>query len=136
MNCKFLVASALLTIGLSASPAMASQSPARPAVALTTFRLQVTGTSDPGATYWIAYGPLAGKFGIAQLHQRSRGVYTASLQLPTNGKSVFSYMVGHGAVHTRLGVEPGGPVLTVRQFGPTSVWPHGIPAVRWHPPAS
>lgn len=136
MHFKILAAAAVLTTVLFSDPAAASQQPSRPAAALTTFRLQVAGAPDPGATYWIAYGPLAGKFGIVQLHPRSHGVYTASLQLPTNGKTVFSYIAGHGVVHTRMGVEPGSPVLTVRQFGPTSVWPHGIPSVRWHPPAA
>ena len=134
MNVRILLASALLAAGVSASPVLAAQSHARPALAMTTFQLQVVGAPDPSTTYWIAYGPLDGKFGIVQLQQRRGGVFSANLRLPTSGKSVFTYIAGHGVVHTRLGLEPGSPVLTVRQFGPTSVWPRGIPAARWQAP--
>jgi hypothetical protein len=102
---------------------------------MTVFKLQVAGQVDSGTTFWVAYGPLAGKFGIVQLRQRSAGVYAASRSLPTTGRSIFTYLVGTGVVRTKSGLEPGNPVRTVKTVGPVSVWPHGVPAARWQAPA-
>lgn len=126
----------VLIVPMASARAASSHGPAasRPQTALTIFRLQVAGNVDRGTTFWVAYGPLAGKFGMVQLRQRSAGVYEASRILPTGDRSIFAYMVGHGAVKTQEGLVPGNPVTVVKKVGPLSVWPHGVPAVRWQAP--
>src|SRR5438270_13637329 len=54
-----------------------------------TFRLTVVGQIVPGQTFWVAYGPLDGHFGIFQLHQTSRGSYAASQQFPADGRTTW-----------------------------------------------
>jgi hypothetical protein len=42
------------------------------------FRLHVVGRPSPGTTFWVAYGPLAGRFGIIRLHAAGSNMYEAS----------------------------------------------------------
>ena len=131
-----LAVTALVT---AASPAAARSTPAgssgRPLTIQTVFRLNVTGNVAPGTTFWLAYGPLAGHFGMIQLHQQSPGVYEASQRLPTSARTLFTYLAGRGAIRTRAGLAPGAPVVTIRRIGPASIWPKGVPAARWFSPA-
>jgi hypothetical protein len=131
----------VLSLFLSIVPAVSAQAAAtgassnnRPQTVLTNFTLRVTGHVERGTTFWVAYGPVAGRFGIIQLRETSVGVYAASRSLPTAGRAVFTYLAGQGAVKSRMGLVPGNPVTTVKTVGPLSVWPHGVPAVRWQPP--
>ncbi len=100
---------------------------------LIAFRLQVAGTPDAGATFWVAYGPLAGKFGIIRLHRNRSGMYVARARLPLHARTVFSYLEGQGTIQARFGLAPGNPVVTIRQVGPM---PAGrpIPPIRWQAP--
>ena len=132
---RLAFAAVLLALGLSVSPTWASRSPSRPATALTSFRLQVVGPQDRSATYWVAFGPLAGRFGLVQLHESSPGVYVATRRLPTNQKGIFDFLSGRGDIHTRAGLAPGSPIIRIRQVGPTTIWPRGVPTVRWRAPA-
>ncbi len=98
------------------------------------FRLQVSGPRDPAATYWVAYGPVQGRFGIKRLQPAANGLFEASQQLPLHTRTTFAYVAGHGAIHTRAGLAPGNPVVTIRVFGPAVIAPAGIPLVRWNTP--
>jgi hypothetical protein len=98
-----------------------------------TFRLQVSGPPARGATYWVAYGPLDGKFGIVRLTFAGSHMYKATRDLPAHGRAIFAYLSGYGSVWTRLGWVPGPPVVTIRRFGPTLAWQ--LPTtVSWVPP--
>lgn len=128
------LASALLTAALPLRVHAAA--PARTHVAMTTvtFRLHVVGQPAPGTTFWVAYGPLAGHWGIVQLHSSSAGWYTASHALPVQGKSVFTYLTGHGVAHAKVGDVPGNPVVKFRDVGPATAAAAGHVAATWYQP--
>src|SRR5947209_4618592 len=63
------------------------------------FRLGVAATPAPGTTFWVAYGPLGGRFGIVRLRASTSTSYVAALRLPALGKTTFSYLAGHGTIH-------------------------------------
>ncbi len=98
------------------------------------FRLQVSGPRDPAATYWVAFGPVQGRFGIKRLKPASNGLFEASQWLPLHVRTTFAYVAGQGAIHSRAGLAPGNPVITIRVFGPAVIAPAGIPVVRWSTP--
>jgi hypothetical protein len=123
---------ALVTIVAACTPLEAHA--ARTRVVATTFRLQLAGRPAAGATFWVAYGPLAGRFGIIQLHRTPDGSYAATRALPAQGKTVFSYLAGQGVVHSRLGAVPGNPVVTIRSIGPVAASRLRPSIVRWEPP--
>jgi hypothetical protein len=99
-----------------------------------TFRLQVIGRPAAGATFWVAYGPLAGQFGIFQLHASGQSTYTATQRLPVQGRTVFAYLAGHRVMPSRLGPVPGDPVITIRHVGPTAARQLAFPVVQWQAP--
>lgn len=101
---------------------------------LVTFRLQVSGSPTPGATFWVAYGPLADRFGLVQLHPAGHGTYVARQDLPAEGRTVFAFLAGNGVIRTRFGPAPGDPVTTIQRFGPVSVWHLALPTVHWEAP--
>jgi len=98
------------------------------------FRLQVSGLRNPAATYWVAYGPLRGRFGIKRLRPAANGLFEASQWLPLHLRTTFAYVAGYGVMRTRAGLAPGNPVITIRVFGPAVIAPGGIPVVRWNTP--
>ena len=98
-----------------------------------TFRLEVAGHPAVHATFWVAYGPLAGRFGLIQLRDRGGGLYTASATL-SSGRTIFAFLEGFGVEHTRLGDVPGAPTYTIREVGPMSVPGKPLPTIRWHVP--
>jgi hypothetical protein len=86
---------------------------------LVTFQLHVNGPHDPRMTFWVAYGPLGGRFGLIQLHSAGTDHYIARRALPS-GQTVFSYVAGTGTVQTRQGRAPGYPSVTIARVGPTT----------------
>ena len=84
------------------------------------FQLHVGGAHDPRMTFWVAYGPLAGTFGLIRLHSSGKGTYTATRTLPSTDRSVFSYVAGTGTMMTKLGPAPGPPTITIGRVGPTT----------------
>lgn len=130
----FAVLIALTSLSLSALPAAAAGSRVPPREVRAVFRVDVAGGVPRGATFWVAYGPLGGHFGIIRLRRVARGRYLASRVLPARGRTVFAYLEGHGVTKTRFGAAPGTPVQTIRRVGPTTVWPHPLPLVRWSVP--
>jgi hypothetical protein len=99
-----------------------------------TFRLHVAGQPSADATFWVAYGPLAGRFVLVQLRASGAGSYAAVRRLPATGRTVFAYLVGHGVVRTPSGLAPGDPVLTIERFGPALPTQLQLRVVYWHAP--
>jgi hypothetical protein len=98
-----------------------------------TFRLRVTGAHDPAMTFWVAYGPLGGTFGLIRLQPSGHEYYTATRSLPA-GRTVFSYIAGTGTVQTRLGPAPGYPTITIARMGPGAPVRSRTIALTWHAP--
>lgn len=115
-----IVLSLLLYIGIGLTNADAAGRRRSHDVTTVTFRLHVVGHPSPNTTFWVAYGPLDGHFGVIQLHTRSGGDLVAQEQLPTRGRTVFAYLAGHGVMVTPMGNVPGDPVVTIRRLGPTT----------------
>lgn len=108
--------------------------PDRSHVVVATFRLHISGRPSPGTTFWVAYGPLAGKFGLVRLSDAGSGLRVATQALPGTGRTVFAYLAGHGVTMTRHGPAPGNPVVVIRTIGPISP-AHLPPLVQWSAPA-
>jgi hypothetical protein len=100
----------------------------------TDFRLHVAGQVAPGTTFWVAYGPLNGKFAILRLQPAGNSTFVRRSNLPIGALATYTYVMGQGAVHTRLGQEPGNPVVTIRTVGPLTVRQVPLPTVQWHAP--
>ncbi|GAC1323027.1 MAG: hypothetical protein NVS2B16_06760 [Chloroflexota bacterium] len=116
-----------------ARPAPPPKEPRSHESAMLTFTLRVVGPSDPQATYWVAYGPLAGRFGMVRL-QRVGLLFQAAVSLPSHGHTVFAYLQGHGIVRTRAGDAPAPPMVTIASMGPVSVSGARFPTIAWHAP--
>ena|SRR5947209_4576391 len=120
---------------LCPAPVQGAVKPARPErTVLTRFRLHVLGRSVARTTFWVAYGPLADRWGLVRLHAARSGRYAAIQRLPANERTVFAYLAGSGVVATPLGPAPGNPVVTIRLVGPTSASHIGATTVQWHVP--
>jgi hypothetical protein len=115
-------------------PAAAHAQQSSPAVIPMTFTLAVKGALAPHATFWVSYGPLAGHFGIARMRRVMPHTYTVTLRLPLHGRTTFYYLAGQGSLHTRAGLVPGNPVVTVKQVGPTSVTRTTAMRANWRAP--
>jgi hypothetical protein len=98
------------------------------------FRLHVDGKVGPKATFWVAYGPLAGHFGLIRLRLAGPGLYAAAVRLPGSGTSEFAYLRGNGVIRTPHGAAPGNPVTTIRVLGPVTVPQSRLPTVQWQAP--
>ena len=103
---------------------------------VTTFRLHVIGRPPAHATFWVAFGPLADRWGLIQLHAAGGGTYTAAQSLPEVGRTIFAYLAGQGVLATQMGPAPGNPVVTIRRIGPVSASQVGATIVRWREPSS
>lgn len=125
---------ALALIGWLAVPAVARASPDRPAKAALTFSLRVAGPQDPGATYWVSYGPVGGTFGVVRLRPLRDRVYRVKVELPAGGRTIFYYLKGRGIVQTRIGPVPGNPVATIKRTGLTPVLSGVQVSTSWRTP--
>jgi hypothetical protein len=85
-----------------------------------TFRLHVTRQPSVGTTFWVAYGPLDGRFTILQLNNTHR-------VLPLRERTLVTFLTGKGAIHTRYGQEPGPPVTVIWR----SMWAPISQVARW-----
>lgn len=103
------------------------------AYSVSVFRLKVDGPVAPSDTFWVAFGPLRGLWGIIQLHTTGSKLYVASASLP-RGRTLFSFIQGRGIMHSRLGAVPGNPIMTIRQIGPTLASGGAFPLIVWHEP--
>lgn len=99
------------------------------------FRIQVAGRPQPGTTFWVAYGPTAGAFGIVQLKPQGSSMWGASKRLPADARVDLAYLAGRGVIHTRFGPAPRDPVTVIRHLPPTPVSRlRLLHTVRWTPP--
>jgi hypothetical protein len=131
---RFFAALTLAGLCLAAptqSFAAPQQGHGRQAVAM--FRLRIAGKPDRQATYWVAYGPLNGTFGIIRLHASGNGLYSATNLLP-RGHTSLAYIEGHGVIHTPFGPAPGNPVTTIRTINAVALDGTPLPAVQWREP--
>jgi hypothetical protein len=80
----------------------------------TTFSLAVAGTPDKGTTFWVAHGPLAGRFGVSQLKPHGNHIYSARVILPANGVTTFNYLAAQGTEVVHGTPQPGGAVVAIR----------------------
>lgn len=131
------IAAAILLASFSpvaAAPAHHNHPQARPPAIAVTFRLRVSGTPDAEVTFWVAYGPLAGRFGLVQLHAACRGLYAAVDHLPAHSRTTFAYLEAQSTVQTRFGTAPGSPTVTIRRIGPVAVTGTHLPVVHWQMP--
>jgi hypothetical protein len=130
--CLFAMALLLFLTSYSSLRAASSRhdTQAGSRTASVTFRLNVTG-QDPSLTYWVAYGPLSDHFGLVRLHSMGSNRYGASDRLPTQGRTIFAYLAGHGVMHTRFGPAPGNPVVTIKRIGPLGMSHIRLALVQW-----
>lgn len=98
-----------------------------------TFRLQVAGDVPRNMTFWMAYGPLAGRFGIVQLHRFDTHLYRTTVRLPL-GRSSFAYIAGYGVQSMPYGLVPGDPVITIRYMERSTARRAARSTVSWHVP--
>jgi hypothetical protein len=105
-----------------------------PRTAPVSFSLSVAGTPDPGTTFWVSYGPLAGKFAVVRLHPEGANTYGVRLRLPAGGHGTFYYLTGHGTMKSRSGPVPGDPVATIKRVGPVTLSQGLALRASWYPP--
>ena len=127
-----LVMAALLSPRTTVTATSAATTPVATR-AIVTFQLHVSGDIPQEMTFWIAYGPLAGHFGIVRLHRADTGLYTASMCLPV-GRSSFAYVAGYGVIRVRYGPVPGDPVITIRCLDRSTARQAARRVVYWHVP--
>lgn len=98
------------------------------------FSVTVQARPVSGTTFWVSYGPLAGKFGIVQMHAEGAHTYGVTLNLPAQARGTFYYLTGHGRMKTRIGLVPGNPVQTFKHVGPMLISRGEVVTASWHPP--
>lgn len=100
---------------------------AAPRLVSTAFHVRLPAGISPGTTIWVAYGPVAGKFGIIRMHSISPRQYAASAKLPRGSRATFYYVEGQGTIHTRAGLAPGNPTRTLGRVGPVVIGRQPVP---------
>ena len=133
-----LTAAAVLALA-SLSPALAASNETSRGAApnhtvIRTFRLEVSNQVSPRATFWVAYGPLKGQWGLVRLRATRSGVYQGSARLPIPGKTTFAFIEGQGVVHTAHGPVPGDLVVTIKRFDHVSTTAPQLGLVQWQAP--
>src|SRR5438270_5448089 len=110
----------LLFLGGSLSAGAAGLQPHQvaPSAGVVTFKVKVVGSVPRGTMFWVAYGPLVGQWGIIPLRAKGNGTYSTAKRLPTNVRTVFSFLQSPGAIRSGKRVEPKGPAITFARIGP------------------
>ncbi|HEX6510406.1 MAG TPA: hypothetical protein VF221_22485 [Chloroflexota bacterium] len=104
------------------------------AVSSVTFRLRVRGMPPRGTTFWVAYGPLCGHFGVIELQPAGPRLYEATRRLPARGRTTLAYLSAVGHIKTRFGLAPGNPVTTIHLAGPGPLARLARPTIEWQVP--
>jgi hypothetical protein len=99
-----------------------------------TFRLVVPGNVASAMTFWVAYGPLAGHFGIIQLMPKGNNTFSTRVTLPVQGRATFTYLAAFGRLKTPMGYVPRRGGVTIKTLGPTDPVTASMHPVRWLPP--
>lgn len=108
---------ALATL-FQSSRVLAAPQKSAPATLSVSFRVHVNGHVPAGSTFWLAYGPLNGQWGIVQLQHSGRSLYAATRRIPASQRGVFTFLTAQGIRHTRLGAVPGGIPVVIAHLGP------------------
>ncbi len=99
-----------------------------------TFRIHVNGDADASSAFWVAYGPVKGRFSIVQLHSSDGHSFRATRQLPLRARTTFTYLMSAGRIHTRAGWAPAERAMTITQLGPVVITPAQPAVVQWQVP--
>jgi hypothetical protein len=126
-------AAALLWIS-GVHAASAQQQPSHHARVTTTFSLTVAGTPAKGTTFWVSHGPLAGRFGVIQLHSQGNHIYAARVALPAAGVTTFTYLAAHGTQVVHGVPQPGRNVVVIRTMDSVTASAASQQMVRWSVP--
>lgn len=129
----FVLRPLLFVIAFQFAESPATVSSAATTNSRVTFRLCVDGVVSPTMTFWIAYGPLGGRFAIVRLRGSRVGPYSISVRLPP-GRTSFAYIAGQGVIRDRSGPAPGAPVITIRRIDHSTAQQATQRAVSWHVP--
>jgi hypothetical protein len=105
-----------------------------PRLSTTTFGLTVTGTPAKGTTFWVAHGPLAGRFGVIRLQPRGNHTYSARVTLPVYGVTTFTYLAAQGTQMVHGMPEPGGTVVVIRAMESVTATVASQRVVHWSVP--
>lgn len=100
----------------------------------TTFSLAVTGTPNPGTTFWVSHGPLGGRFGVIRLRPTGNHVYSARATLPANGVTSFTYLAAQGTQLVHGTPQPGGTVSVIRTLDSVTAAVASRRIVHWSVP--
>jgi hypothetical protein len=125
------IAAVMVASLLSFCQAAGAQTQSSPHVTVA-FRLHVSGLLPDKATFWVAYGPIDGRFWVVRLRRSVEGTFGTRRSLPSDGTSDFTYLVGRGTVSTPAGPAPGNPVTVIRTFGHVSADKVARARVVWH----
>jgi hypothetical protein len=100
----------------------------------TTFRLAVAGSPAKGATFWVSYGPLAGKFGVIELRSTGSHLYSARTVLPVNEAGTFTYLKAQGVQKVHGSAQPGGIPVVIRSVAAVTAVEAASHIVHWSVP--
>ncbi len=128
------VALALLSIAGAQAASPKHQPTHAVRMGMTTFRLAVAGQPARGTTYWVSYGPLAGRFGVIQLHSHGKHVYSGRANLPVDVSGTFAYLQAQGTQMVHGLPQPGGIPVVIRSMGAVTAVTVSQRIVHWSVP--
>jgi hypothetical protein len=128
------ISAALLWIAGANAATVHQPSSGTPRIATSTFSVTVTGTPAKGTTFWVAHGPLAGRFGVIRLLPRGNHTYSARVSLPVTGVTSFTYLAAHGTRMVHGMPEPGGAEVVIRTMESVTATVASQRAVHWSVP--
>jgi hypothetical protein len=100
----------------------------------TTFHLAVAGNPAKGSTFWLSYGPLAGRFGVIKLHPDGNHQYSARATLPLDAAGTFTYLQAQGTQMVHGLPQPGGIPTVIRSMEAVTAVAVSHHVVRWSVP--
>ena len=100
----------------------------------TTFRLAVAGSPARGTTFWVSYGPLAGRFGVIELRPDGSHLFSARTVLPVDETGTFTYLEAQGTQKVHGVAQPGGIPVVIRTVGATTAAAASRQVVHWSVP--
>jgi hypothetical protein len=99
-----------------------------------TFRLAIAGSPAKGATFWVSYGPLAGKFGVIELRSVGGHLYSGRTVLPVNKAGTFTYLEAQGVQTVHGSAQPGGIPVIIRSVDAVTAAAASSQVVHWSIP--
>jgi hypothetical protein len=100
----------------------------------TTFHLTVAGNPAKGTTFWVSYGPLAGRFGVIKLQPQGNDVFSARAVLPVNRAGTFTYLEAQGTRYVHGLPQPGGVPVVIRNLQSVTAATASQRIVHWSVP--